>query len=452
MKKTAFLIIFGLLVSFSIGYSNQPTILTLSSAVDIALEKNIAVLQAQYALEAQQSGTLAAYGGLLPSVDASAGFTRRQNWVPVTGGFFSFQGITIPYTSGGYSAQNSWNSSISASIMLFNGFANTSNIKRAEASEAAAESRLNLIRQQAIYQTNQLFLNVYRTNELLKVSEDNLKRSKRQLERIIESNKVGAIALADVYRQQVQTGTDELALIQAQSNYEKAKVDLLVYLGVDLDKEYVFDFQGIQIEVDTAEFAVTRKKYADYQALVNQALMTRPDYLGTIENYRSADASVTIARAGYLPSLSTYVSYGFSNQELKRITDNKNLMVGLSVNVPIFNGFSTRYQIEQSQVQRKNAEEEVKQSERQVMVDIRKALLDLEAAEKQVIVTQKSVESALMDRKIAEEKYNLGAGTLLDLLVAQANYTTALSNKVNVAIGYLLAKKQVELALGNISK
>jgi outer membrane protein TolC len=57
-----------------------------------------------------------------------------------------------------------------------------------------------------------------------------------------------------------------------------------------------------------------------------------------------------------------------------------------------------------------------------------------------------------MDRKIAEEKYNLGAGTLLDLLVATANYTTALSNKVNAVVGYLLSKKQAEYALGTLSK
>lgn len=85
-------------------------------------------------------------------------------------------------------------------------------------------------------------------------------------------------------------------------------------------------------------------------------------------------------------------------------------------------------------------------------VDLRKALLDLEAAEKQVTVTQTSVVSAEMDRKIAEEKYSLGAGTLLDLLVANANYTNALSNKVNAVTSYLLAKKQVEYAVGTITK
>jgi outer membrane protein len=121
------------------------------------------------------------------------------------------------------------------------------------------------------------------------------------------------------------------------------------------------------------------------------------------------------------------------------------------VSVPLFSGFSTQNQVEQAQVSRRNADENLRQAKRQLAVDIRKALLDLESSEKQVMVTQTSVQSAEMDRKIAEEKYNLGAGTLLDLLIANANYTNALSNKVNAVIGYLLSKKQVEFSLGTIS-
>ena len=99
-----------------------------------------------------------------------------------------------------------------------------------------------------------------------------------------------------------------------------------------------------------------------------------------------------------------------------------------------------------------NAQEDMNQSERQIAVDIRKALLDLSQAEKRIIVTKTSVASAEMDRKIAEEKYNLGAGTLLDMLVANANYTNAVSGKVNAIFDFLLAKKSMEYALGSITR
>ena len=88
------------------------------------------------------------------------------------------------------------------------------------------------------------------------------------------------------------------------------------------------------------------------------------------------------------------------------------------------------------------------QTRRQVQVDVKKAMLDYESARKQIDVTEKNIQSAQEDRRIAEEKYNLGAGTLLDLLIANTNYTTAVSNKVNAAYDYLLSKQQLNYVIG----
>jgi len=99
----------------------------------------------------------------------------------------------------------------------------------------------------------------------------------------------------------------------------------------------------------------------------------------------------------------------------------------------------------------KSAHETLDQSHRQIQVDLKKGLLDLEATEKRVEVSQKSVQSAQEDRRIAEERYNLGAGTLLDLLTANAQSTTAISNKVNAVYDYILAKRQMEYYLGTLS-
>jgi outer membrane protein TolC len=243
-------------------------------------------------------------------------------------------------------------------------------------------------------------------------------------------------------------------LIQAQNTHEKAKADMIAFLGIDVGREYTFDFTGIPSDIDTTEFAPLNAKYSDYQTLVGTAIGKRPDYQGSVETLNGADASVSMARASYLPTISASGSFGYSGFDnvtgSNYLTDNRSLGISLSASLPIFNGFSRENQIEQAQVGRMNAEELVKQNGRQVRVDVRKALLDLEAAEKEVKVSQTTITSALMDRQIAEEKYNLGSGTLLDLLTASANYTIAVSNKVSGVVDYLTAKKQMEYVLGVI--
>ena len=96
-----------------------------------------------------------------------------------------------------------------------------------------------------------------------------------------------------------------------------------------------------------------------------------------------------------------------------------------------------------------NEEENVAYAKRQIQSDIKKAMLNLESVRKQAEVTQQNVISAEEDRKIAEERYNLGAGTLLDLLIANSNYVKAVSDKVNASYDYVLAKQQVKFAIGS---
>lgn len=439
MRKILSLFIVG---AITVGHAQQKVI-TLDQAIRMALERNITIIQAENTLEAQESNRLATYGDFFPSLSASGGWSRTQREGPIF-----VQGTSF---GGGTSLSNNFSTSLSANVTLFNGFANTSNLNRAQSNVSAASFSLNRTRQQTAYQTAQLYMNVLRTNELLKAREENLKRSQKQLERIQEANKVGSLALADVYRQQVQVGTDELVLIQAQNDFDKAKADLAFYLALNVLEDYQFVDATVPSTVDTAEFRTVDERYSNFDALVSQAMKVRPDYLSAVETYNAASSGVSYARAGHLPTISAFASYGTTSDTLARLGVNRLTQWGLNISLPLFSGFRVDNQWEQAKITERNSYQQLQQAERQVQVDIRKALLDFEAAKKQINVAQQTVVSAEQDRRIAEEKYNLGAGTLLDLLVASANYISAVSNKVNVVYNYNLVKKQLEFAIGTLS-
>ncbi|MGA9117575.1 MAG: TolC family protein, partial [Bacteroidota bacterium] len=284
--------------------------------------------------------------------------------------------------------------------------------------------------------------------QLVRVTEENLRRDLRQLERITESNRVGALSLADVYRQQSQVAQDELSLIKARNESDKAKADLIALIGLDVGKEYVIADSTLGAVPEPNPGAPGAGEFGE---LLRRALAARPDYLGGAEDLQAASSSVTSARAGYFPSVSAFAGHYLSNAELGRLSGNRTTSWGLNLRWSLFDGFQTNQAIQSAGASRRTAEILLEQAERDIAVELRKALLDLEAARKAVDVSQKGLVSAVQDRTIAEERYNLGAGTLLDLLQGNAGLVAAQANGVNAAHDLLIARRNLEYVLGERS-
>lgn len=418
--------------------SAQTKTLTLEQARQIALERNLNVAQAQNNIESAQAGVLAATGRYLPTLSASGGWRRNQYEGPV-----NFNGVIFPNSK---TVTNNFSTGLDLNYVVFDGFAREGNYTRSSADAIATEQTAARTRQSIVFQVESAYLNVLRNEQLVKVSEENLKRDQRQLERITESNRVGALSRADVYRQQSQVASDELNLINAQNSFDKAKADLIALIGLDVTDDYLVADQSISTEIAQSE--LESASYSNAKELAQRAIEKRPDYAGANEAVRAAEGNMSAARSGYFPTISASAGYGFSNSELSKLTDNKSIDWGIGLRWNIFDGFGTNQQLQAAQVQRKNAELALEQTERNINVEVKKALLDLDAARKGYEVTLKGLTSATEDRKIAEERYNLGAGTLLDLLTANAGLVNAQANKVNSVYNYIIAKRNVEYAIG----
>ncbi len=443
-------------------FGQSINILTLEDAVRIAMEKNLSIIKTRNAIDAAQAEVLAAYGGYLPTLSVSAGWGRNQfqtpeSIIPTPDGYrwVSIDPTTSVYAPtmismkqiGGKQLSASYSTGLNLSYTIFDGFRRESNFNRVNGSAMSIEYSAMRTKQFIRYSVESAYLNVLRKGQLVKVSDENLKRGRRQLERITESNRVGALSLADVYRQQSQVAADELNVINAQNDYDKAKADLAALIGLDMDSEYQFSDPSISAVIDQSELDATRQKYGRFDELKKHALSVRPDYLAEIENLYAAESGVTYARSGYFPTISASAGYDLSNTELSKISDKKTLSWGLNLRWNIFDAFRTNQSIQSAIAAKKTSETSLKQSEREITVEIKKALLDLESARKQVEVSQKGLVSATEDRRIAEERYNLGAGTLLDLLTANAGLVNAQANNINASYFYIIAKRNLEFVL-----
>ena len=419
-------------------------ILTLDQAIGIALHKNSTFLKSSSQIGGFESGVQAAYGNFLPTLGANASWQWNKTDQQ---GFFVDQ-VTGQVIEGGQSTQRrSYNIGLGSNWTLFDGLANFANLSKTQDELLSAELTLERIKQDIVFQTMSLYYEIVYTEQLLRVKEDNLKWNEKNLETIKERNRLGAATLADVYQQEVAKGNAELELIRTENDLQTAKKDLLFYLGIDVLQEFTFADSLTSTEEVILNTDLL-KSYEDLTEIVNQALSQRFDFQSALLNLESSRSGVTIAESGHWPSLVANGDYTWFGNTLSEVDKNKNLQVGLSLNVPIFLGWSVSNRVQLAEVQSKISEIEVSDLERDIKRQIKTNYLNLQAAQKALLVSEKNISAAKENLKIEEEKYALGSGKLLDVLIVNSRYTNALTDLLNAQFGYIVLSQQLRYYLG----
>jgi outer membrane protein len=427
------------------GYCQK--LLTLEEAVNIALQRNTILQKSVNSMDSYQSNVKAAYGGLLPTLGAQGNWqwTRSET-----------KGGSLPLQNGGYlslpdlkvvSETRSYNVGAGTNWTLFDGLSNFATVSQSKNNLESAQLSLARLKQTIVYQTISSYYDVINSGELLKVKEEDVKWNQKNYETINERNKLGAVTLADVYAQQVKVGNAELEIIRAKNNLETAKSNLLYYLGLDVLDNYSFSDSLSANDKDI----IGRHTDANYQVLsdlVTKSLSSRYDYQSAKLSLESALNGITIARSGYFPSLTNSNSFYTYSDNVNTLFQNKNYTVALTLNVPIFSGFSTENRLQLAEVTALNSKADLSDLERDIKRNIQKTYLDLQAAAKSLEVSKGNVAAAEESRRIQQEKYALGSSTLLDVLVANSDYLTAQTNLINAEYAYIVLSEQVKYQLG----
>ena len=118
------------------------------------------------------------------------------------------------------------------------------------------------------------------------------------------------------------------------------------------------------------------------------------------------------------------------------------------MNIPLFSGFRVSNNVQFAEVNVENKVIELSDLERSIKLQIQKTYLDLQAADKSLQVNTKNVIAAEETRKIEQERYSLGLGTLLNVLIANSDYTTARTNLITAQFEFIRLSKQLEYYLG----
>ena len=408
----------------------QDRAVTLAEAIQLAERTQPSVVQAQGQVETAAAQRRSAWGAFLPSLTAgssasdfySQGASRID---PVTGQVLS-----------GNTTNRSVNASLRASVDLFTGFRRGADLRAARAGQAQAGAGLVDAKfQQDLATTNQFF-DALSAGQLVGVRESSVRRAEEQLKVSVAKLHAGSATRSDSLRSLVTLGSTQLDLIQAQTDLATAEAALARLVGQT----------GRVRAIDDSAF---RKVAAVDTATIRQEAEARSPRIQTaVAGTNLAVANLSASRAAYWPSLTLGANTSWNGSRANDYTLFNQRQLSLSLSWDIFNGFDRELTIAQRQASLDLAEATAADERRALAAELTQRFAELDAARSKIDITATSVAAATEDLRVQQQRYQLGASTIVDVLTSQEALNQAEVDVVNARFDYLRAKAQLEALIG----
>lgn len=439
------------LSALTCGMTSAKT-LTLDECIELALKKNQDVIQARNQVKIASGNVWQAFGAFLPSISASAtssqthrpSRTAREHVLLISKDTMIVPPDTLeifPVESEVGGVSKSFSLGASANLTLFNGGQNIFNYLGAKVDRRhygyLAESSAQLL----ILQVKGYYFAYLSSLKLLEISSEAVKRGEEQYKLAESRYEVGSAPKSDVLKAQVQYGNDKLDLLAAENDVNLARANLAYLIGVDVNADVDFSTEFESKDYDDTESEALKIGMANH-----------PGLLASEYNLSAAKYDVRSTFGTYLPTLSVRLNRSWSSptwSEVKKFrSEDGQWSINTTLSVPIFENFSRKRNMSRAKATLNNARASYHYAKNQVALGVKEAYLEITRAREALKVAEETVLAAQEDMSLVQEKYNLGAATILELLDAQVSLVTAQSSKVKAEFDYNLAVAELENAMG----
>ena len=434
MKRMTILVTV-LLCSLSARAQQDPW--SLSDCINYALEHNLSVQQSELTVEQREVELNTAQNRRLPTVSASA----SEN--------LSFgRGLTADNT---YSNSNTTSTSFSlgGNVPVFQGFQITNGIKLSELNLAAATADLEKARDDIRVAVAQAYVQILYNQELLRVAREQAAHDEELLEQIKARLDVGKVSAAEVSAQQATLAQSRQSAIQAEGNLRIALLDLTQLLEFPSPE----GFSIVTPEVgDPSQTLLMRP-----EAIYEEAVAVKPAVEAAKLNVDYAELGIARAKGAYLPTLSLsgglgsnyYTNSKFDSDSFgKQLKNNFSQYVGLSLNVPIFQGFSARNNVRTAELSYKGQQIQLESVKKALYKEIQQAYYNAVSAQARYAGSRETEESARLHYELTEEKYKVGKAGVADYNDARNNWLRAESEYIQARYQCLYQTKLLDFYRG----
>lgn len=414
MKKIALL--FSLFSLAFESFAAEPW--SLDSCISYAINHNLTVRSRELNVVTGELDITEAKDNFLPNVNAGASQS------------FSFgRGLTADNMyANRNTSQFGW--SVQMSMPIFQGLRNVRNLDYSKTNYRMLVEQLESAKDDITLSVIAQYLQVLYYEELYKVSLEQLRLSKIELERRQELVNAGKIPELDMLQAESQVAQDELSSVNALNNQNLALLDLAQLLELRSTE----DFSILPLDGELEDLPLPSP-----DEVYNFALTDNHTILASRLGVDVAGKYIKLAQSGYLPTLSFSAGFGssyyktsgydnenFSNQMRHNLSES----LGFSLNIPIFDSFTTRNSIRKAKVQQISAQLQLNDAELQLYKTIQQAHAQAVAAEKRMkssAIAERTTAAAL---EAMREKYNFGKANATEFEEAKSSYIQAVSESV----------------------
>ncbi len=427
-------------------------------AINLALDRNIDLQKAANQLELQRSNVRRERGDFLPNLNLNSRPSRSwgQSFDQNSASLKTVRSDIISFGA-------------NSSVTIFNGFENFASLSSSKYLLESDEYAFDRARQTVFFNVIQAYLQVILDSERVAIREEDVESQNQQLTRIQEFTRLGARPISDLYQQEAAAASSELQLLEAERAVQLSHVRLIQVLQLDPMKDYVFDSPLVEsLGLDIVSY--------DLDELLNRSLESRLDRMalqaeilaagedlrsaksnryptltasgGSNTNYRSLQQQMVLDATGN-PLVDTngdnvFETVPFSDQ----FSDNRGWSVSLNLSIPVFNGFQVRNGIDRAKITETNRKLDLQNLEQNIALEVRQAYLDYQTSSKRLDVTAKQLRSATQASEVEQERYNVGASTLVELQQARASFVDAASQRAQAVFQFVFQSKVIDYYLG----
>ncbi len=415
----------------------EAQVLSLEECIRTALKNNPDIHVAAQGVKKYESSLKYSYGNLLPNL--SAGFSRGHVYYGPSSVQFDSQGR--PVQNSGFDYDN-FAFRITSDLVLFDGGGNLSRINAARFSRDSAMQQYEYTRDMMAASVIRAYYNLVRNRMLLHVQEESMEQARQNLERTEALLEVGSATRADVLKAKVRHSNTRLSMIGTRNQVELAREDLLALLNMKT---------ATTVDVDTTLVINIPDEFAP-GSQIEYAMENRPDLKSLQYSMKSAKSRISDARSGWFPVLGASFGYYWNDRQM---VDNLNFFkeeytwnITGYVSLNIFDRFQTSSSLASAKADYRIAEYNLEKSRLETVKEIKSLQFGIREAMERISVATETVEQAMEDVRLAEERYRVGAGTMLETIDALMALTQAKADVIDAKCDYLVGVADLARATG----